>query len=71
MMYFTNKSPENFSDNMAKYKSNKHIKFFACKNTMKQMKINKEDLVSGFTIIPSGAWEIIKLQKEGYQYSKP
>ncbi|MBC7474802.1 MAG: DsrE family protein [Candidatus Sericytochromatia bacterium] len=71
MKYFTKDSPENFSDVLSKYTTDKNIKFLACNNTMKQMKLTKDNLLTGFSVVPSGAWEVIKLQKQGYQYFKP
>jgi len=47
------------------------ITIVACQNTMKNMKLTKEDMLPNTSYVPSGAVEIIKKQREGYAYLRP
>ena len=49
----------------------KGVRFVACENTMKKKSLNKEDLVTGTTTVPSGAVEVIRKQSQGYGYFRP
>jgi hypothetical protein len=49
----------------------KGVRFAACENTMRQRTIRKEDLLNGVTTVPSGAFEIVVRQQQGYSYFKP
>ncbi|SMB91716.1 hypothetical protein SAMN00017405_2236 [Desulfonispora thiosulfatigenes DSM 11270] len=49
----------------------KGISFAACANTMKEKKLNKEDLLEFAYIVPSGVGEIVKKQAQGYFYIRP
>ena len=43
----------------------------ACQNTMRRQSIKPEDLIEGFTPIPSGVARVMELQEEGYAYIRP
>jgi len=43
----------------------------ACGNTMKKMKVGKDDLIAGATIVPAGVIHIMQRQREGWSYVKP
>lgn len=43
----------------------------ACGNTMKKMKVSKEDLVGGVTMVQAGVTHIMKRQGEGWAYVRP
>ena len=47
------------------------VRFAACENTMKEKGIAKEQLLSGVETVPSGAFEVIKRQQEGFGYFRP
>jgi uncharacterized protein len=44
--------------------------FKVCAMTMKRNNISKDQLVSGFEIVPDGIYEIISKQQEGWGYIK-
>jgi uncharacterized protein len=48
----------------------KGITFAACENTMRERKINKEDIVSEAIYVPSGVVEVALKQNEKYAYIK-
>ena len=47
------------------------VKLYACGNTMKALKINKEDLHPSVDIVKAGLIEVANKQQEGYAYVKP
>ncbi len=47
------------------------VKFAACGNTMKVMKVTKDDLVPAAFVVPGGVIELMRKQQEGYAYIKP
>ncbi len=48
------------------------VKFKACKNTMRAMNLNLDDLNFGVEEVPSGVMEIARLQnEEGFAYIRP
>ncbi len=47
------------------------VRFVACENTMRQRSIRKEDLLAAVGTVPSGAFEVVSLQRDGYSYFKP
>jgi intracellular sulfur oxidation DsrE/DsrF family protein len=49
----------------------KGVKFAACENTMRQRSIKPEDLLPGVSTVPSGAFEVVSKQHDGYAYFKP
>jgi hypothetical protein len=49
----------------------KQVSFFACENTLKRTKTKVQDLLPGFQTVPSGAYEVLKLQNEGFTYFRP
>lgn len=50
---------------------NSNVKIVACENTMKAMKLTKEDMLPDSSYVPAGVVEIMKKQKEGYAYIRP
>ncbi|MBC7690225.1 MAG: DsrE family protein [Methylotenera sp.] len=52
-------------------RSNEHVRFFSCENTMKAFGLKLTDLRPGFQGVPSGAYEVVRLQRDGFQYYKP
>jgi uncharacterized protein len=48
-----------------------NVKIVACENTMKAMKLTKEDMLPDSSYVPAGVVEIMKKQKEGYAYIRP
>ena len=49
----------------------KGVQFAACENTMRQRSIRPGDLLPGVTTVPSGAFEVVRRQQDGYSYFKP
>ena len=47
------------------------MQVMACQNTMRNQKINKEDMNSKVGYVPSGAVEIMRRQQQGYAYLRP
>jgi len=47
------------------------VKVVACGTTMKKMKVTKEDLIGGVSVVPGGVIEIMKRQSEGWSYVRP
>jgi intracellular sulfur oxidation DsrE/DsrF family protein len=47
------------------------VRFVACENTMRKRSLRKEDLLPGVTTVPSGAFEVVVKQRDGYSYFKP
>lgn len=50
---------------------NAHIVIVACENTMKGMKLTKDDMLPDTSYVPAGVVELMKKQKEGYAYIRP
>lgn len=46
------------------------VKFQACENTMRRMKVSKEDLLPAAGTVDSGVAEVVRLQEAGYSYIK-
>ena len=46
------------------------VRFAACENTMRRMKITKEDLLPGVGTVDSGVAEVVRKQEEGWSYIK-
>lgn len=51
--------------------ANQGVRFVACQNTMRQRSIRPEDLLPGVGTVPSGAYQVVRRQQEGYSYFKP
>jgi len=49
----------------------KGVRFAACENTMRQRSIRPEDLLPTVTTVPSGAFEVVRRQQDGFSYFKP
>lgn len=47
------------------------VKVVACENTMKALKLTKDDMLSSTGFVPAGVIELMKKQKEGYAYIRP
>lgn len=50
---------------------NSNIAIVACENTMKSMKLTKDDMLPNTSYVPAGVVEIMKKEKEGYAYIRP
>ena len=48
-----------------------HITIVACENTMKAMKLTKDDMLPNTSYVPAGVVELMVKQKEGYAYIRP
>jgi len=49
----------------------RNVQVSACAVTMKKMKVTKDDLIGGVTVVPGGVIEIMKRQSEGWAYVRP
>jgi len=47
------------------------VKVMACQNTMRNQKLNKEDMHASVGYVPSGVVEILQKQQKGYAYLRP
>ena len=47
------------------------VQFAACENTMRKKSVKKDDLLEGSATVPSGAFEVIRKQSQGYSYFRP
>jgi len=47
------------------------VGLMACGNTMKKMKVSKDDLAGGVTMVQAGVIHIMKRQGEGWAYVRP
>lgn len=47
------------------------VHIVACQNSLNKFKLTGDDMFPGITTVPSGVAEIIKRQKQGYQYLNP
>jgi hypothetical protein len=47
------------------------VKIVACENTMKALKLTKDDMLASITYVPAGVIELMKKQKAGYAYIRP
>lgn len=47
------------------------VHFLACENTMKEKGIAADQLLPGAETVPSGAFEIIRRQHDGFAYFRP
>ena len=47
------------------------VEFVACGNTMRTLKIKKEDLIEGSVIVTAGVVELLESVKKGWIYIKP
>jgi uncharacterized protein len=48
-----------------------NISIVACENTMKGMKLTKDDMLPNTSYVPAGVVELMKKQQEGYAYIRP
>ena len=46
------------------------VRFVACNNSMKRMKLTISDLVPGVVVVPSGIAEVVMKQEAGWAYIK-
>ena len=51
--------------------ANQGVRFVACENTMRQRMLGAGDLLPGVGTVPSGAYEVVRRQQDGYAYFKP
>lgn len=49
----------------------KGVKFVACNNALIANDIKKENIIEFVDVVPTGVFEVVKKQNEGYAYIKP
>lgn len=47
------------------------VKVVACENTMRGMRLNKNDMLANIGYVPTGVLEVMKKQEVGYSYLRP
>ena len=47
------------------------VKVLACENTMRNMKLERDDMHPAVSYVPAGVTEIMKKQAEGWSYLRP
>lgn len=47
------------------------VKVLACENTMRNLKVSKDDIGSGVGYVPAGVVHIMRRQAEGWAYLRP
>ncbi|GAB4410346.1 MAG: hypothetical protein OHK0032_06080 [Thermodesulfovibrionales bacterium] len=47
------------------------VRFVACGNTMKNLKVSESELVKGVSIVEAGVLEIMEKQEKGWSYVRP
>jgi intracellular sulfur oxidation DsrE/DsrF family protein len=47
------------------------VKFAACQNTMKAMKLTKDNMLTTVDYVSAGVTELMKKQEEGWTYLRP
>lgn len=47
------------------------VRFVACENTMRKRSLRVDDLLPGIATVPSGAFEVVVRQRDGWSYFKP
>lgn len=50
---------------------NANVKIVACENSVKSLKLSKDDMLANTSYVPAGVVELMKKQKEGYAYIRP
>ena len=47
------------------------VRFCACQNSLRSLKVGKDDLFDFVVAVPAGVKEIVERQRDGYAYIKP
>jgi intracellular sulfur oxidation DsrE/DsrF family protein len=47
------------------------VKVLACQNTMRNQKLNKDDMLGSIGYVPAGVIQIMQQQQKGYAYLRP
>jgi hypothetical protein len=47
------------------------VKVLACQNTMRNQKLNKDDMLGSISYVPAGVIQIMQQQQKGYAYLRP
>jgi uncharacterized protein len=63
-------SAKTFQAQKIKELSSKGVVFAACENTMRDRNINREELLTEATTVPSGVIEVVKKQRKKWAYLK-
>ncbi len=67
LLYKSNKTITARVDALMQY----DVEFVACGNTMRTLKVKKEDLIEGSIIVTAGVVELLESVKSGWTYIKP
>lgn len=64
------KGKTNYADAVMKMMDNKNVSFKVCAVAMKNLHVEKNDLLPGVEIVPDGIYEVITKQSQGWGYIK-
>ena len=64
------KGKSSYPDDVAKLAQNKNISFRVCQVAMKNLGVDKSQLIDGVGTVPDGIYEVISKQREGWGYIK-
>lgn len=64
------KGKSSYPDDVAKLAQNKKISFRVCQVAMKNLGVDKSQLIDGVGTVPDGIYEVISKQREGWGYIK-
>jgi uncharacterized protein len=59
-----------YPDDVAKLAQNKNISFKVCQVAMKNLGVDKSQLIDGVGTVPDGIYEVISKQRDGWGYIK-
>ncbi|HDL00767.1 MAG TPA: hypothetical protein ENH23_00850 [candidate division Zixibacteria bacterium] len=70
-LFLKNTLGKEMTDNLAKLIKSKNASIFICNNSLKNLKISREELLTFCKVVPAGITKIIELQNDGFAYVKP
>ena len=62
---------ENIHRQIVRLTENKNMAIYICNNSLKNLEINREELLPSCEVVPAGITKIIELQNNGFAYVKP
>lgn len=69
-VYLATKDKSYFAQNVSELASQKNVSFKVCEVALKNLQIDKKDLIAGVGWVPDGIKEVIDKQHAGYGYIK-
>lgn len=62
---------EETAENLANLAENKNVSVFICNNSLRNLNIDKTELLDFCEVVPAGIVKIVELQNRGFAYVKP